>query len=154
MSWAMIKKALNSSLGRQDFMPLNEQINSLKALYASDEVYHTQPITGISFELARDDSATVPFSIKMMCDGTAYFKLTYDFDVSRAFNVLLNVYKNSEFIDSFRIDMQKSSLISYKNGDVFTFDMQYKGSENASKFTPTGLLILGTIQDSNVIKII
>lgn len=156
MSWAMIKKALNSSLGRQDFMPLNEQINSLKALYASDDVYHTHPITGIIFQLHAEQSAVIPYNIKMICDGTAYFRVEYDVEKSKYFSATLNIYKNTDFLTSysFASTFEKSPLVSYRNGDVFSFDIEYQGSENASLLIPTGLSILGTIQENNVIKIL
>lgn len=161
MSWAKIKHALNSSLGRKDFMPLNEQINSLRALYASDEVYYTQSISNIKFIGMTEGEETIPLKIKMTCDGTLYFRMQKDDDYTSGRNdkYYWYIFKNDELLETVNIlqggaYLATSPRITFNNGDVFSFKVSYDGNGNESFLEVTSLSLCGTVKENNVIKII
>lgn len=164
MSWAMVKHALNSSLGRKDFMPLNEQINSLRTLYASDEVYYTQSISNIKFTGNIEGEETIPLKIKMTCDGTLYFSLYYESYIHDRYSNEIYywyIFKNDELLETFDIVANgsgfatgKTQLITFNNGDVFSFKVYYRGRYGDSSLEPISISMLGTIKENNVMKII
>lgn len=159
MSWAMIKHALNSSLGRQDFMPLNEQIKSMRALYASAETYYTHKIS-LSFSGKTEQTAEIPVKFQMTCDGTAYFCVVSK-STSSAVTATLKVYKNSEFLTSYTgeygvsdTSLDRFPVISFSSGDIFSFEQVYSGEYNDTTQELVGMRICGTIKENNVVKIL
>ena len=70
--WSYIKKAINSTLGTNDFEPLNELFFKSKALNASENLYYT-----IQSELVKVEEGKtykIPKSIKMYNSGSITIK--------------------------------------------------------------------------------
>lgn len=127
MSWAQIKKAINSTLGTKDFKPLNELILGERSLVSSDNVFlvttNNQPITcnfngaiqvifnfGI-YNYDSGDKATVKFT---MLDSNEAYKINTQ-------ETYVNPDRGSTE------DFRRSFTVNVKKGEVYTFNLEKVG---------------------------
>ena len=89
--WAGIKYALNSTLGTNDFEPLNELFFKNKALNASENLYYT--IQSESVEVEEGKTYKIPKSIKMYNSGSITIKSNLKAPYGRKYTYL-NIYIN------------------------------------------------------------
>ena len=142
MSWAEIKKALNSSIGTSDFKPLNEIIDGTKKLVASDNLYCVvidQPQTktftsaGGTFDIDK--------KVKILWNGS--IKITADFSFSgyegtgqkyREFYIFKNGTKIIEQSYASQGEYTYTNTFSVKKGDEFTFQILYTRGSPAGTY--------------------
>lgn len=120
MSWAEIKHAINSSLGTDDFKPLNELINGTKGLVASDNLYMNLVTSNIS--VSSRDTYTIPINVNINWNGS--FRLSGVFYTNTNYRGKLEVYKNNVLVDTITATADSTTKISAdfmcNKGDIFT----------------------------------
>ena len=123
--WAEIKHALNSTLGTNDFEPLNELFFKNKALNASENLYYI--IQSESVKVEEGKTYKIPKSIKMYNSGSVTIKSDLrgpDYDRYTYLNIYINnvLYKQLSAYDT--TSMQEvSTIVSFNAGDVITFEI-------------------------------
>lgn len=107
--WAYIKKALNSSLGTNDFLPLNEIILGQRSLVASDAPFYTLLSSSVSTDLqspqtAADFVARTNGSVRIVVNARA--SLT-----DRRIDI--GIYENDILIDSGKVIGPDATDVSF-----------------------------------------
>lgn len=162
--WAGIKHALNSTLGTNDFQPLDQQIRNNKILMASNELYATLPTefskSGYGYHVSESDPEKELYrtSIKMNNDGS--FKIGIDrlfINTSNAARLVFNILKNNEIIQDYsKANMGESTFtsnaINFNRGDVinFVFYIQWDGHDASLSaiYEASDIKLLGTFKES------
>ncbi len=170
--WKEIKKALNSSLGTENFMPLDERIAYQKALQSSDDVY-LNPIDNSAFKFSETLETPV---MQFLCPGTTKLRVASG-NVSNTYGLQVYFYKNGKLIDvngnettnfgllysdinngqddSNRYFVETNSL-TFEPGDKFQVKLiqRYSGSgtANSTHSCTVTVSVFGTLVD-NVIRL-
>lgn len=143
--WAGIKHALNSTLGTDDFIPLDKMISNQMRMVESDEVYsYLESFTIEQKGYAEEEKfVNYPAKIKMTRYGKAYLKATIDRNTVDA-NIKFRIFKNNELIytfekrwDSSGNTFEISQKIDFVPNDVFSFDMCTRNLEDSDTRTST-----------------
>lgn len=156
--WGAIKYALNSTVGTKKIVPLDEQIASLKTLYASDDLYLTIEGSGAKVSDEGDESTVKSTkSLTMLQAGSIKLQcsITGTSDNRRGW---LYIYVNGTLYQSF---VSKGSMdavtdaIYLNRNDVLEFEFEsinYSSSTSSHKNTFSDIQILATLTD-NVVSI-
>lgn len=161
--WAAIKYALNSTIGTNEFEPLDEIIRNNKILMASDEEYAvlstsfnenvqtttSKPLVNIlSKKIKMNNSG----SLKIKFSGTIYLIDSYP-------NAVLNleIYKNNINLAGFSITSlggytRTSNEITFMRGDVIEIKAYVDGTtypyETYAQYVNGDTKVLGTLKES------
>ena len=129
--WAGIKHALNSTLGTDNFKPLNELVRDEilrgNGLIASENIYYPNLINEtITYNTGVNYDKEYPFELKFNVNGSA--DLRVDSLLQGVKNGKLEIYKNGEYYASISLPKHVNSEpyvriqnISFSMYDVFTF---------------------------------
>ena len=123
--WAEIKHALNSTLGTNDFEPLNELFFKNKALNASENLYYI--IQSGWARVEEGETYKIPKSIKMYNSGSITIKSGLngpDYDRYTYLNIYINnvLYKQLSAYQTSSME-EVSTTVSFNAGDVITFEI-------------------------------
>ena len=135
MSWAEIKKAINSTLGTNTFKPLDKMISEIsdytknvRALVRSDDEYYNvcndetlNPNHEASFFIARIPQTKGSFRIKMSCDSNTVQKKIiiyhgYDEGYLKREEIIISAYTTEITHDVF---FTENAPISIHTSDTF-----------------------------------
>lgn len=124
MPEAITKYAINSTLGTEDFKPLDKIITDGKSLISSDNLYY-QIFIGEKYISGLDDVKTfkIPKKIKFNLNGTINLKY-YLYNSSDRNHAVLELYKNNVLYKSLIGTPQetlRSQLIEVNKKDEFYF---------------------------------
>ena len=131
MSWAEIKKSLNSSIGTSDFKPLDVQIAEQFRFVPSDEIYQSleQFATHIPSK-TYNNKFVLPYKLKMTRKGTARFKCIIETGEYQGTYGTLTILKNNVAVKTFNFNNKTSGYlfnfsvdIIFGIGDLFTFEL-------------------------------
>lgn len=130
MGWPKIKKAINSTLGTEDFQPLDEIILGSKGLKASDNFYArviSSPISGTY-------SAPLTVSDWLLMNWAGSFKLKVRVTAIR-YAGKINIQKNGSTVSSISVTSSnavyaeyESGIISFNKGDSIGLVLTSEGS--------------------------
>ena len=131
MPEAITKYAINSSLGTENFKPLDVQIAEQVRLIPSDEIYQSfERFTAIILPKTYDNEFVLPYKLKMTRKGTARFKVVINLGSFRntygTFTILKNnvAIKTTNFTNEFGDYLFNFSVDGIFNiEDVFTFKL-------------------------------
>ena len=156
--WSYIKKAINSTLGTNDFEPLNELFFKSKALNASENLYYT--IQSESVKVEEGKTYKIPKSIKMYNSGSITIKSNLESPYNRAYTYL-RIYINNVLYKTLSSETtspettEVSTIVSFNAGDIITFeifvDFTSSSSTQYGKFS--NLRICADMVDTSVMKI-
>lgn len=156
--WSAIKYALNSTVGTKKVVPLDEQIASLKTLYASDDLYLTIEGSGAKVSDEGDESTVKSTkSLTMLQAGSIKLQcsITGTSDNRRGW---LYIYVNGTLYQSFKsassMDVVTDAIYLNRN-DVLEFEFEsinYSSSTSSHSNTFSDIQILATLTD-NVVSI-
>lgn len=152
--WSGIKHALNSTLGTEDFKPLDRLMYEGKALQPSDELYYL--LKGY-VHLSKGETLRLPFSlvfktfgsINVSCQGTGG-GATYG---------RFAIYKNGENIANISFgtgavfNETKQTTISISPNDVLAFECINSSSAPATSITFNNMQINAKVVDTSVISL-
>ena len=156
--WKEIRYALNSTLGTDNFVPLDEMMTNQMRMVESDEVYsHLE-----DFEVKQEGTATAgiyvdyPSKIKMTRHGKAYLKATITRNNTDT-NIKFRIFKNGGLIyelekrwDASGNSFEISPKIEFAPNDVFSFDVYIYNVDDSdiktSKLTVSNFTINGTMK--------
>ena len=131
MPEAITKYAINSSLGTENFKPLDVQIAEQVRLIPSDEIYQSfERFEAPTPPKTYDNEFVLPYKLKMTRKGTARFKVVINTGAIRntygTFTILKNnvAIKTTNFTNEFGDYLFNFSVDGIFNiGDVFTFKL-------------------------------
>lgn len=151
--WSYIKKAINSTLGTNDFEPLNELFFKNKALNASENLYYT--IQSESVKVEEGKTYKIPKSIKMYNSGSITIKSNLESPYNGRYTYL-NIYINNASYKTLSSETTEvSTVVSFNAGDVITFgifvELTSASSTKYGKFS--NLRICADMVDTSVMKI-
>jgi hypothetical protein len=154
--WSGIKYALNSTLGTENFKPLDKKIIEQMRMLPSDEIYysfenveHTLPAGGGGVE------KTLPYTFKMIRYGTARFNGTLYLGSFKVAMATIAIYKNGQKIYEFngnnnnnKYEFPFSTDINFNPYDVFEFKLSGSNSNfsMASQMGIKDFSLCGTIE--------
>lgn len=142
MPEAITKYAINSTLGTEDFQPLDQIIKGQRTLVASDATYGV-----IDVELSNKFYSNVDGSVRIIIKGRAYGNSTH------RFNIISNVRGNLATIESkdgtaaAYNSFNKSKDINIVKGETISF------SKTSSVF-PESVTIGASVVDGSLGKVI
>ena len=166
--WAGIKYAINSTLGTNDFKPLDKLLNDLvveqSMIVASDDLYEN--FSSLKVTLPKTDGTTTtsassvhPVKLKIKIYGTLRLKG----DVARTSQAsgYFHVYKNNEEVYTWRSLYSDSNTsesisvdISVEPGDLITFSLGGTNySTRAGNVTIQNFAAYGTIKHAAYLKV-
>lgn len=154
--WSYIKKAINSTLGTNDFEPLNELFFKNKALNASENLYYT--IQGESVKVEEGTTYKIPKSIKMYNSGSITIKSNLEAPYN-GINTYLKIYINDVSYKSLSTEAtsstEVSTIVSFNADDVITFEIYVAWtSASSTKYGNfSNLRICADMVDTSVMKI-
>lgn len=154
--WSYIKKAINSTLGTNDFEPLNELFFKNKALNASENLYYT--IQGETVKVEEGTTYKIPKTIKMYNSGSITIKSNLK-PPSAEYYTYLKIYINNvlykQLSSSAYEATEVSTIVSFNAGDVITFEIfvETTGSGGLKYGNFSNLRICADIIDTSVMKI-
>lgn len=163
--WSGIKHALNSTLGTDDFQPLDKIILGMRCLQASGEVYMTlASLEATAVAVGKTEVFSSKQSITPYASGSLKLKITYApggqgyGGSSNIFNVLVNgVVVNSVELSTSKSSTEStatSGIIRYKAGDVITFNAEVSaGPYQSLYFSCSAIEILGTLTEYTALNI-
>lgn len=142
MSWAEIKRAINSTVGTDEFQPLDKMIMGNWNLVESNNTYLFEtPLYSSSA-----GTHTLSTTFKMKANGTARIRLlaAYSANITCAFEI----YKNGQLYKSNSLTGINTSTnvsfivpVSFKTDDLFTFKLvRTIGSGNISSINEISVL--------------
>ena len=131
MPEAITKYAINSSLGTENFKPLDVQIAEQVRLVPSDEIYQSfERFTATIPPKTYDNEFVLPYKLKMTRKGTARFKVVITIgsfrDAYGTFTILKNnvAIKTTNFTNASETYLFNFSVDGIFNiEDVFTFKL-------------------------------
>lgn len=142
--WAGIKHALNSTLGTEDFKPLDKFIIEQKKLVASDDIYlELEDFSVSTVYNGNQVSAYYPKKIKMIGDGSMRIKGVLTPSSNSTARRSIVVYLNeqevyfAEWGPSSTTTQAFQKDISYKNKDVISFLINVANTVSSSNVTAT-----------------
>lgn len=152
--WSGIKHALNSTLGTEDFKPLDRLMYEGKALQPSDELYY---LLKDYVRLNKGETLKLPFSlafktfgsINVSCQGTG----------SAASYGHFAIYKNGENIANIlfgtgvSFNETKQTTISISPNDVLTFECINSSSALVANITFNNMQINAKVVDTSAISL-
>ena len=156
--WSYIKKAINSTLGTNDFEPLNELFFKNKALNASENLYYT--IQSESVKVEEGKTYKIPKSIKMYNSGSITIKSNLKAPYGRKYtylNIYINnvLYKQLSSTTNANETTEVSTVVSFNADDVITFGIFVElTSASSTKYGEfSNLRICADMVDTSVMKI-
>ena len=125
MGWSKVKKALNSTLGTDEFKPLDKLIMGNKALKASDNFYSR--VLDSYMDGDKDAPTIITNLLVMNWSGTCKFIVNAKEYNSSSDTVI--ILKNGVKVDSITFtdyDYKEisSKVMSFKKGDVFGLQIE------------------------------
>ena len=152
--WSGIKHALNSTLGTEDFKPLDRLMYEGKALQPSDELYY---LLKDYVYLSKGETLKLPFSLVFKTFGSINISCASNGGAGDGGRV--NIYKNGDNIanisfgtgDSF--NETKQTTISISPNDVLTFEFMETGTAIYNYITFQNLQINAKVVDTSVISL-
>lgn len=133
MSWAEIKKAVNSTICTEDFQPLDEIFKGSWRFVACDDVtYKSDTVT-----YSRNGSAfTLGNSYTAAADGTLTVKLlaTTNSGITCTFGAYVNgaLFSSDERSVTSTAEYTFSNNVTFKKGDVLTFKFTRSSGTSAT----------------------
>ena len=123
MSWTETKYAINSTLGTDDFKPLNKIIEGNWNLIASDNVYASEK----AMYSGSSGVYTLSNSFKVRSSGTVRFAVNATFSANTEYT--FNVKRNGQIVASYSRTGTGNEVLmpaeaSVNRGDVFTFELR------------------------------
>ena len=159
--WAGIKYALNSTLGTENFKPLNELVKDEilrgKGLIASENIYYPNLINEIiQYDTGTNYDKTYPFELKFNVNGSA--NLTAVTQGIGSENGKLEIYKNGKNYASMTLSNDIAPIgrtinLAFSMYDVFTFRISGRGVGPAPQLVIQNLNIRADIIDYSGITI-
>lgn len=154
--WAAIKYAINSTLGKSNFEPLDKLIKNQKTLYASNDDYAVLYETEVSKTIDANSKKEHPLPISITMRGAGSFRLSYKHSSSTSAYINLKVIKNGEDItqDQKKHPSSTSYLTTttsdyiFEDGDVFTFEYLYQPGSSEYEIAYKSLTLKGTIREN------
>lgn len=134
MSWAEIKNAVNSTVGTNNFKPLNEIIRGNWNLIESDKVY----ISEVPEYTSSSGTYNISNSFRFKAPGTAEIRLkasyvantTYDFEIYKNGAIYKTITESGNDVAS---NIAIRDTISFVENDLITFRLvRKKGSDSPS----------------------
>ena len=134
MSWAEIKNAVNSTVGTNNFKPLNEIIRGNWNLIESDKVY----ISEVPEYTSSSGTYNISNSFRFKAPGTAEIRLiasyaantTYDFEIYKNGAIYKTISESGNDAAS---NTTIRDTISFVENDLITFRLvRKKGSDSPS----------------------
>lgn len=132
MGWPKIKKAINSTLGTEEFQPLDEIILGSKGLKASDNFYARvlSTVTSGSY------GSPLTISNWLTMNWTGSFKLKVSAYYNRG-NGIIHVQKNGSTISTVTVTSSdygeyETGLISFNKGDIIGLILTGASSSNSA----------------------
>lgn len=134
MSWAEIKNAVNSTVGTNNFKPLNEIIRGNWNLIESDKVY----ISEVPEYTSSSGTYNISNSFRFKAPGTAGIRLRASYVANTTYN--FEIYKNgaiyktiTESGNDVASNIAIRDTISFVENDLITFRLvRKKGSDSPS----------------------
>lgn len=134
MSWAEIKNAVNSTVGTNNFKPLNEIIRGNWNLIESDKVY----ISEVPEYTSSSETYNISNSFRFKAPGTAKIRLKASYESNTTYN--FEIYKNGAIYktisQSGNDTAYKTTIqgtISFVENDLITFRLvKKKGIDSPS----------------------
>lgn len=128
MSWAEIKNAVNSTVGTNNFKPLNEIIRGNWNLIESDKVY----ISEVPEYTSSSETYNISNSFRFKAPGTAQIRLrasyesttTYDFEIYKNGAIYKTITKSGNDVASKIVIL--NTMISFVENDLITFRLVKK----------------------------
>ena len=131
MSWAEIKHAINSTVGTDDFKPLDKIFEGNWRLASSDVVYKSEPVSYTygygKYAINNIFKAKASGRVKFRISGVETEKTTFTFNVYRNGSetpVASAANTTSTLSKTFIIDC------NVNKGDIFTFDIKRPSTAN------------------------
>lgn len=127
--WAEIKKAVNSTVGTQNFKPLDELYRDSRYVYASDNVI---------LDLHNPDSSYYMRSFKVNIPGTYKIKVHFLKETKTSSIFSNNIYQNGSkvaeisFSTSTAQETEGFKYLTFSAGDVITFERGHYQSKSLS----------------------
>lgn len=134
MSWAEIKNAVNSTVGTNNFKPLNEIIRGNWNLIVSDKVY----ISETPAYTSSSGTYNISNSFRFKATGTAEIRLKASYVANTTYN--FEIYKNgtiyktiTESGNNVASNIAIRDTISFVENDLISFKLvRKKGSDSPS----------------------
>ena len=125
MGWSKVKKALNSTLGTDEFKPLDKLIMGNKALKASDNFYGRVLDSHEYGDYY--DPFIIPNLIVMNWSGSCKFK--FYAEKTSGSGETIRVLRNGIIVDSTAIEkydysLNSSGVITFKKGDIIGLQIE------------------------------
>lgn len=163
--WAGIKHALNSTLGTEDFQPLDKLFFSGKSTVASNNPLYTILNYGrYNYNASQSTDSSVPIEKTLIARNDGSFKVTFELDYfSTHGDAGIDVFINGKLItsvtgdDTSEFEKKETDSISYKKDDVITFGVHrsYHPDLNGnSTFQIQNVQLCADVVDVSVFKII
>jgi hypothetical protein len=162
--WAGIKHALNSTLGTEDFQPLDKLFISGKSTVASDNPLYTILNKGIyNYNASQSTNSRIPIEKTLIAKSDGSFKVIFELDYpSTRGSAGIEVFINGNLVtsvtddDTSGFEKQETGPISYKKDDVITFGVyrSYHYDLNAnSTFIIQNVELCADVVDVSMFKI-
>lgn len=155
MPEAITKYAINSSLGTENFKPLDVQIAEQVRLIPSDEIYQSFERFGATIPpKTYDNEFVLPYKLKMTRKGTARFKVVINTGMFRntygTFTILKNnvAIKTTNFTNAggaYSFNFSVDGIFNIE--DVFTFKLVASNSHpQSSNAISVDINLCGTLK--------
>ena len=152
MPEAITKYAINSTLGTEDFKPLDEIITGGKSLITSDNLYY-QIYVGDLFVMGNDDikQIQIPKKIKFNYNGAINLKY-YLFNSTDWQYAILEIYKNNQLYQSLtgtEEEILLTTTVTVNKKDEFYFILKNTSEAGTNKSYLKDLFIYADVIDTS-----
>ncbi len=135
MSWSEIKHAVNSTVGTDDFEPLDKIFKGNWRFIVSENIYLTED----AFYTQDDDTFNISTSFKALINGTVRVSMSAATSSGRIFS--FHVLKNGEIAASVKKTGTGEALtyiseVTFAPGDVLSFKFERESSGGSIISTP------------------